>query len=280
MTNSYIRDLAKGPFNTVTTYPGCFVNGFKFHTISYGSNKGTMNSGMCVKGSNYDDPEKDYYGRITEIVELEYPSVSSFKKVVLFKGDWFIPTLNEGVKIHHAYKIVEVNEKKKWNTNEQFVLASQAIQVYFCEYPSLRRNKSDWLVVTKVKPRFTVEVPQSFNNQEATLPREALPYQEDDVELHDIAVDDAQIFETVNDGDHADLNDEPVMESEFDEAPELNDEQVLRSDSEDKSESYDEQVLRSDSEYDSESEDEQVLQLDSDDDLESNDTDVDLYDSD
>ncbi|XP_052181209.1 uncharacterized protein LOC127794273 [Diospyros lotus] len=280
VTNSYIRDLAKGPFNTVTTYPGCFVNGFKFHTISHGSNKGTMNSGMCVKGSNYDDPEKDYYGRITEIVELEYPSVSSFKKVVLFKGDWFIPTLNEGVKIHHAYKIVEVNEKKKWNTNEQFVLASQAIQVYFCEYPSLRRNKSDWLVVTKVKPRFIVEVPQSFNNQEATLPREALPYQEDDVELHDIAVDDAQILETVNDGDHADLNDEPVMESEFDEAPELNDEQVLRSDSEDKSESYDEQVLRSDSEYDSESEDEQVLQLDSDDDLESNDTDVDLYDSD
>ena len=144
----------------------------------------------------------------------------------------------------------------------------------------MRRNKSDWLVVTEVKPRFTVEVPQSFNNQEATLPREALPYQEDDVELHDIAVDDAQILETVNDGDHVDLNDELVMESEFDEAPELNDEQILRSDSEDKSESYDEQVLRSDSEYDSESEDEQVLQLDSDDDLESNDTDVDLYDSD
>ncbi|XP_052172131.1 uncharacterized protein LOC127788049 [Diospyros lotus] len=243
VTNSYIRDLAKGTFNTVTTYPGCFVNGFKFHTISHGSNKGTMNSGMCVKGSNYNDPEKDYYGRIIEIVELEYPSVSSFKKVVLFKGDWFIPSLNEGVKIHHAYKIVEINEKKKWNTNEQFVLASQAIQVYFCEYPSLRRNKSDWLVVTKVKPRFIVEVPQSFNNQEATLPREALPYQEDDVELHNIAVDDVQIPETVNDGDHADLNDELVMESEFDEAPELNDEQVLRSDSEDKFESYDEQVL-------------------------------------
>ena len=32
----------------------------------------------CVKGSNFDDPEKDYYGWITEIVELEYLSVSSF----------------------------------------------------------------------------------------------------------------------------------------------------------------------------------------------------------
>ena len=83
-----------------------------------------MNNDMCVKGSNYDDPRKDYYGRIIEIVELEYPSVSSMKKVVLFKGDWFFSTLNKGVKIQPTYKIVEVNEKKKWNTNEQFVFAS------------------------------------------------------------------------------------------------------------------------------------------------------------
>jgi len=178
------------------------------------------------------------------------------KKVVLFKGDWFIPSLNKRVKIHLAYKIVEVNENKKWNTNKQFVLVFQAIQVYFCKYPNLRRNKSDWLVVTKVKLRFIVELPQSFNNQEATLPREALPYQEDDVELHDIAVDNAQIPETMNDGDDADLNDEPVMESEFNEALQLNDEQVLRSDSKDKFESYDEQVLRSDSEYEFETKDE------------------------
>jgi len=156
VTNSYIRDLAKGPFNTITTYTGCFVNGFKFHTINHSSNKGTMNNGMCVKWSNYDDLGKDYYGRITEIVELEYPSVSLMKKVVLFKGDWFFSTLTKEVKIQPTYKIVEVNEKKKWNTNEQFVLASQ---VYFSEYPNLRCNKSDWLVITKVKPKFMVEVP-------------------------------------------------------------------------------------------------------------------------
>ena len=56
-----------------------------------------------------------------------------------------------------------------------------------------------------------VEVPQSFNNQKATLPREALSHQENDMKLHGIAVDDAQITEMVNDGDDIDLNDEMVM---------------------------------------------------------------------
>jgi hypothetical protein len=32
-----------------------YVNGFKFHTQSYGRFKKTMNSGVCVKESCYDD---------------------------------------------------------------------------------------------------------------------------------------------------------------------------------------------------------------------------------
>ena len=31
-----------------------------------------MNSGVCVLGSCYNDIEKDYYGMLEEIIELEY----------------------------------------------------------------------------------------------------------------------------------------------------------------------------------------------------------------
>ncbi|OMP03572.1 Transposase, Ptta/En/Spm, plant [Corchorus olitorius] len=45
-----------------TIYKGYNVNGFKFHTQEYGQHKRTMNSGVWVKGSTYNDYERDYYG--------------------------------------------------------------------------------------------------------------------------------------------------------------------------------------------------------------------------
>ena len=44
-----IVDIAQGPNLRVTTFKGYFVNGFKFHTLEYGINKQTMNSGICIK---------------------------------------------------------------------------------------------------------------------------------------------------------------------------------------------------------------------------------------
>ena len=42
-------------------YNGYYVNGFKFHTQCYGQYKKTMNSGVYVKGSSYNENEIDYY---------------------------------------------------------------------------------------------------------------------------------------------------------------------------------------------------------------------------
>lgn len=64
--------LAQKPDYVVQCYNGYYVNGFKFHTLKYGKNKTTMNSGVCVKGSYYDDLENDYYGLLNEVIKVRY----------------------------------------------------------------------------------------------------------------------------------------------------------------------------------------------------------------
>ena len=124
-SNTFIQNLSKGPFRYVTTYPGYFVNGYKFHTIGHDSSKATMNSGVCIKGSNYSANESDYYGQLSEVVELEYPGLKN-NRIVLFKCEWFDPTRNVGAKIHSDYKLVDVNHKRRFNRYEPFIMAVQA----------------------------------------------------------------------------------------------------------------------------------------------------------
>ena len=141
-SNTFIHNLSKGPFRYVTTYPVYFVNGYKFHTIGHGSSKETMNSGVCIKGSNYSAYESGYYGQLSEVVELEYLGLEN-NRIVLFKCECFDPTRNVGTKIHSDYKLVDVNRKHRFNRYEPFIMVVQAAQVYYCTYPSLSRDKSD-----------------------------------------------------------------------------------------------------------------------------------------
>ena len=59
--------IVKGPLRTVKSYPVYFINDFKYHTQSHGNNRATTNIGVCIKGELM-----DYYGKITEILEIEY----------------------------------------------------------------------------------------------------------------------------------------------------------------------------------------------------------------
>ena len=45
--------------------------------------------------------------------------------------------------------------------NKSFVLATQAVQVYFCTYPSKNRNRANWEAVCKVKARGNIDMPES-----------------------------------------------------------------------------------------------------------------------
>nr|GME09613.1 uncharacterized protein LOC109179592 [Ipomoea batatas] len=222
ISNKFIKDLAKGPLRSVNTYSGYYVNGFKFHTIGYGGAKETMNSGVCIKGINYSVDESDYYGRLVEVVQVEYPGLP-IKRTVLFKCDWFDPT-SVGMKVHSMYKLVEVNHKRRFNRYEPFILAMQAAQVYYCTYPSLRRDKLDWWAVCKIKARSNVEVPESsISTEDSLIPA---PFQEETTDNHELVqidedplhLDDPNGGVIELDGEHGDIEDEIELEEEIDDS--------------------------------------------------------------
>ena len=87
------------------------MNGFKFHTESYGSYRATNNTGVYIKGSVYNETESDYYGTLVEVIELEFEALP-VKRTVLFKCEWFDPTPHVGIVVHPRYKLVDVHDKK------------------------------------------------------------------------------------------------------------------------------------------------------------------------
>ncbi|CAA0817961.1 Unknown protein [Striga hermonthica] len=181
ITNEYMQDLAKGPLRKIKSYSGYMVNGFKFHTLGCGTSKSTMNSGVCIKGSNF-SVENDFYGRLVDVVEVGYNGFHT-NTIVLFKCEWFDPTAR-GMNIHKDYKLVDINHKRRFDRYEPFMLGMQAKQVFFCEYPGASRDKRDWWAVCNVKARAFVEVPLSVdNNVEMQV---TPPYQEDERSVHRI----------------------------------------------------------------------------------------------
>jgi len=70
----------------VKCYNGYFINGNVFHTEEYGHWRKTYNNSVCVKGSTSSELEVNYYGRLEEVVELQYHSEQN--KVFLFKCYW------------------------------------------------------------------------------------------------------------------------------------------------------------------------------------------------
>ena len=53
------------------------------HNEEYRHGKKTYNNGVCVKGSTSSELEVEYYGRLEEVVELQYHS--EHNRVFLFK---------------------------------------------------------------------------------------------------------------------------------------------------------------------------------------------------
>lgn len=183
--------MSYGPSKSVTCYSGIIVNGYRFHTKENGKNKATMNSGVCVRGSIYGENDLDYYGILEEILELSY--LGTQNKVLLLRCHWFDPI--NGVKVDVRYDLVDVKPNSKLQSNEPFVLASQAQQVYYTMYPqSNGRGRGDWWAACKVKRKLFVA--ESFNNDHVDLNQlDANGYYQDDGSLGTpVAIDDEQVF--------------------------------------------------------------------------------------
>ncbi len=108
------------------------VNGFRFHTHTYGSTKSTANWGVCVKGDTGSSGGFDFYGIVDDIIEIQYSGAKP-NFVTLFKCTWFDPT--RGVRTHTTSGLVYVKWKSRLSPPDPFILARQAQQVYYTQYP-------------------------------------------------------------------------------------------------------------------------------------------------
>jgi hypothetical protein len=141
----------------VKCYNGYFVNGYVFHTEVYGHGR------KCVIGSTCSEFEVDYYGKLEEVIELQYYIEQN--KVFLFKCYWY-DTTKRGIRLDHHYGLVEINSRARLrNVNDVFVFTKQCQQIYYTYTPFFRKDRSrvDWLSILKTKPRGHVEVVQDEN---------------------------------------------------------------------------------------------------------------------
>ena len=71
-----------------------------FHTKEYGQNRKTYNNEVCIKGLTFNEFEVNYYGKLEEVIELQYHSEQN--RVFLFKCYWH-DTTDRGIIVDHHY---------------------------------------------------------------------------------------------------------------------------------------------------------------------------------
>jgi hypothetical protein len=133
--------LSLKPYMMVKKYNSYSINGCVFHTREFANGKSTQCDGVSSssKTSSYSSASDRnpragdvlYFGRITEIVELNYSNQGS---VVLFKCEWAKPA---GIRTVENFGVTQVNFNLFSSGNEiysePFILASQAKQVYYVQ---------------------------------------------------------------------------------------------------------------------------------------------------
>ena len=142
-------------------YNSYSINGFNFHTQSYDENRSVQSSGVVLAAEtthfergnddNHTIGKNIFYGIIKEILELNYHHKGN---IVLFKCDWVDNRVNNKWVRTDQFGITTVNFKHLFNTGEKisdepFILASQATQVYYVVDPI----DTEWVAVVQPKPR-------------------------------------------------------------------------------------------------------------------------------
>jgi hypothetical protein len=135
--------LSLSPERKVKCYNGYFVNGYVFHTEEYGHGRKTYNNGVCIKGSTSSEFEVVYYGRLEEVIELQYHSEQN--GLFLFKFYWY-DTTDRGIRVDPHYGLVEINSKAR-HRNVKMSLFSQSNANKFITYTPLPLERTDQEVI-------------------------------------------------------------------------------------------------------------------------------------
>lgn len=163
-------------------------NGFKFRIKDVEKNSPTQNSGIGV----YGEGGVVYYGVLREIIQLDY---YEGRKVVLLKCDWVDMRNKRGLK-EDVLGFTLVNFKNLWKTNEPYVLASQAFQVFYTPDPV----ESNWNVVTKIKPRDVYDMDEVTLEGDTRTYFDSEPHTNESLETAIVDLDNLYV-ESVPEGD-------------------------------------------------------------------------------
>lgn len=115
-----------------------------------------MNSGVCVKGSYYDDLENDYYGLLKEVIKVRY--LGEKNEIFIFNCEWFDTLSRNGMKVHHTNGLIELNKNARLQTDDVFVFAQQCQQMYLLCKPGSGSNEWVTAIKTGARSRYAVDV--------------------------------------------------------------------------------------------------------------------------
>ncbi|GJU17457.1 putative transposon, En/Spm-like protein [Tanacetum coccineum] len=146
-----VRWISYGPRATVVKYDAYNINGYTFRTKCH-DGKVYQNSGVSVEAIDLHISKEVattrqayYYGVLQEIWVLDY----RFRQIPLFKCDW-VNHKSGGVKRDKlGYTLVDLNNLG--HKVDPFVLASQALQVFYVKDPVDKK-----LSMRNLVPSFTI----------------------------------------------------------------------------------------------------------------------------
>ncbi|XP_024190647.1 uncharacterized protein LOC112194661 [Rosa chinensis] len=151
-----IRALAIGPDKKARRFNKYIMNGFRFFVKSIDVQSNTQNCGVFVKAgvSSYAtagdrrprDGVKDYYGVLTDIIELDY---HHGRKVLLFDCDWADNRVRNRVVKMDEYGFILVNFDHLLPKPDTLILASQSVQFFYVQDPT----EPNWHTVIRTRPR-------------------------------------------------------------------------------------------------------------------------------
>ena len=192
-----LRSLANGPDPRVVVYSICNVNGARFRTVAREKHLSSQNSGVMTMASIGDNEhEMEYYGVLTEVLELRYMANDhGDRSVFLFRCNWF-DLASRISKMKDDGFFLSVNTAVLWCKNAPFILASQAKT---CFYLDDTEFGEPWKVVQLFRDRNVYDVPEldaegnSNAYQEDSFSEDFIVHQaennEDEAEFEDQEVD-------------------------------------------------------------------------------------------